>query len=159
MKKTIYGQGNGYETYEVLDDMTVRTIDALQNDHYDFTFMEIGYPDEAGHHNLCTSEAYHNTVRACWQRVQKIKESLDDDYLYIVTVNHGGHDYNHGTNFSEDITIPIVFFGNTKGLCIIAQAVEHAQHRCHRHTQRQINAKCHGKISFPLLSGFGTFTR
>ena len=35
-------------------------------------------------------------------------DSLPDDYVIIVTADHGGHDRTHGTELKEDMIIPIM---------------------------------------------------
>ena len=36
---------------------------------------------------------------------------LPQEYSLIVTADHGGHDQNHGTECPEDMTIPMIFWG------------------------------------------------
>ena len=37
--------------------------------------------------------------------------SLSDDYTVIITADHGGIDYGHGGDTSEELTIPIFILG------------------------------------------------
>jgi len=41
-------------------------------------------------------------------------EALGDDYTYIITADHGGHDRTHGSDMPEDMIIPVII--NGKGI-------------------------------------------
>jgi arylsulfatase A-like enzyme len=39
-------------------------------------------------------------------------EAVGDEYVVVVTADHGGHDRDHGSELKEDMTIPLFFFGD-----------------------------------------------
>ena len=43
--------------------------------------------------------------------VEKLQNSISDDYTIILLADHGGHDRSHGSDMPEDMTIPILFCG------------------------------------------------
>ena len=46
-----------------------------------------------------------------WENIARIIETLPKDYAVIITADHGGHEYTHGTDMPEDMTIPLIFAG------------------------------------------------
>ncbi len=107
------GRVMGYETTNDL--LTEKLIETLKNGEYDFAFQYMGLTDWAGHKYGWMSEEYLAAMKQCWQNIKKIKNALEDDYMFIVTADHGGHDRGHGSDCKEDMTIPMFFFGNNKG--------------------------------------------
>jgi len=49
-------------------------------------------------------------VKASWKDIVKVTESLPDDYIVIVTADHGGHGRGHGADVPEDMTIPVIIY-------------------------------------------------
>ena len=43
-----------------------------------------------------------------FNNITKLYKSLPDDYVIIVTADHGGHDRTHGTELDEDMIIPMM---------------------------------------------------
>ena len=43
-----------------------------------------------------------------FNNIRKLYDALPDDYVIIVTADHGGHDRTHGTELNEDMIIPIM---------------------------------------------------
>ena len=43
-----------------------------------------------------------------FNNITKLYSNLPDDYVIIVTADHGGHDRTHGTELNEDMIIPIM---------------------------------------------------
>ena len=50
-------------------------------------------------------------VDKSWNNIHKIINSLPDDYVVIITADHGGHDRVHGSDIPEDMTIPVIIKG------------------------------------------------
>ncbi len=86
-------------------------IDYLAKNDTDFTFLYFGYPDDVGHRKGWMSDEYILAVKQSLQCAKKVVDALSDDYTVIITADHGGHDYTHGTDMSEDKTIPIIMHG------------------------------------------------
>jgi arylsulfatase A-like enzyme len=79
-------------------------------------FAHFPNPDYFGHRNGWMSEVYlyelRNTDAALARVLAKLDElSLTDETLVIVTADHGGHDFEHGSARAEDMTIPWVIAG------------------------------------------------
>ena len=81
-----------------------------ENDPY-LTFLYLGSPDEAGHAHGWMSDKYMQAMDNSWENIVRIMEAIPRDYAVIITADHGGHDYTHGTDAPEDMTIPLVFAG------------------------------------------------
>ena len=98
--------------YDVANDMTAdAAIDFLGKVDVDFTFLYFGYPDEAGHKYGWMSKEYFDALENSWGNIERVTESLGDDYTVIITADHGGHDRTHGTDMPEDMTIPVIVYG------------------------------------------------
>ena len=91
------------------------TVDAavnhIQSSEYDFTFLHLGSGDEIGHiHGWMSDEQIqHTSILDSF--VGEVLDSMSDDDTLIVHSDHGGHDRMHGTNSSEDMTIPWMAYG------------------------------------------------
>lgn len=103
------GRRIGYkEAGEVLTDELIRY---LKNYDTDFTFLYFGYPDMAGHSHGWMTDEYMEAIQSSWDNIEKIMAALGDEYTYIITADHGGHDRTHGTDLPEDMLIPIIING------------------------------------------------
>ena len=99
--------------YDVTNDMlTDSAIEYLKNNYVDFTFLYLGYLDEAGHAKGWMSDLYFEALDNSWRNIDRIAKTLPEDYVVIVTSDHGGHARSHGTDMPEDMTIPFIAFGN-----------------------------------------------
>ena len=90
------------------DIITNAAIDYLTKNDTDFAFLYLGYTDMAGHNYGWMSEQYMAAMENSFNNIFKVYESLDDDYVIIITADHGGHDRTHGTELDEDMIIPII---------------------------------------------------
>ena len=98
--------------YDVANPMTAdAAIDFLSKVDVDFTFLYFGYPDAAGHGYGWMTEQYFESLENSWYNIERVIESLSDDYAVIITADHGGHDRTHGTELPEDMTIPVIMYG------------------------------------------------
>jgi len=86
-------------------------MECLRNHEIDFAFVYFGYPDAAGHKRGWLSDAYMDAVHKSWENIEKIVAALPEDYVVIVTADHGGSGRDHGKDVPEDMTIPIFIFG------------------------------------------------
>ncbi|MBQ8209489.1 MAG: alkaline phosphatase family protein [Clostridia bacterium] len=103
------GRRIGYkEAGEVLTEEAIRY---LKNYDTDFTFIYFGYPDMAGHNHGWMTEEYMEAIQSSWDNIEKLMSELGDEYTYIITADHGGHDRTHGSNMHEDMLIPIIING------------------------------------------------
>ena len=68
--------------------------------------------EKGGHDNGWMSETYLDYISFAIDNVKRVVEEVGDQYTVIVTADHGGHDRSHGTDMSEDMTIPMFFCGD-----------------------------------------------
>ena len=77
----------------------------------DFAFLYLGYADEVGHKYGFMSPEYRRALENSWENIDRIRRSLSGTYTVIVTADHGGHERMHGTDLPEDMTIPVIAWG------------------------------------------------
>lgn len=103
------GKKLGYlETGEML---TGELINYVKTFDTDFTFFLMGYTDWAGHKFGWMSDEYISAMESSWSNIEKIMTELGDEYTYIITADHGGHDRTHGSDMPEDMIIPVMLCG------------------------------------------------
>ena len=105
----IKGATHGWEN--VNNRLTDAAIGYINENMPELTFLYLGYTDEAGHAHGWMSEQYMYSLENSWENIARIMEAIPKDYAVIITADHGGHDYTHGTDKPEDMTIPLVFAG------------------------------------------------
>jgi predicted AlkP superfamily pyrophosphatase or phosphodiesterase len=79
-------------------------------------FVHLSDPDRAGHSSGWMGEAYGRAVRQADAALAQLLTSADTaygagNYSVIVTADHGGHAYGHGTEDPQDVTIPWIAWG------------------------------------------------
>lgn len=103
------GRRIGYkEAGEILTDEMIKYLKEFDTD---FTFLYFGYTDMAGHKSGWMSKEYMDAVYNSWDNIEKIISELGDEYTYIITADHGGHDRTHGSTMPEDMLIPVIIRG------------------------------------------------
>ena len=100
------GRLYGYD--KANDIITDAAVDFLTKNEIDFTFLYLGYTDMAGHNHGWMSEQYMAAMENSFANITKLYDKLPDDYVIIVTADHGGHDRTHGTELNEDMIIPMM---------------------------------------------------
>ena len=90
------------------DIITDAAVNYLTKNETDFTFLYLGFTDMAGHNYGWMSDEYMKAMENSFANITKLYEKLPDDYVIIVTADHGGHDRTHGTELNEDMIIPIM---------------------------------------------------
>lgn len=93
------------------DIVSAAAAEYLNKNYVDFAFLYLGYADSAGHKNGWMSDEYMEAIENSWRNIKMVMSSLPEDYTVIITADHGGHDRLHGTDLSEDMTIPIIING------------------------------------------------
>lgn len=92
--------------------ITDAAIQYINAEEPDFLFLYLGETDEVGGHDCgWMSEQYMKSVSKALSCVEKLQNSISEDYTIILLADHGGHDRCHGDDIPEDMTIPIVFCG------------------------------------------------
>jgi len=79
-------------------------------------FVHLPDPDTAGHSSGWMSEAYGRAVHDTDKALDDLLDAADeaygkDNYSVVVTADHGGHGYGHGTSDPLDVTIPWIAWG------------------------------------------------
>jgi predicted AlkP superfamily pyrophosphatase or phosphodiesterase len=79
-------------------------------------FVHLSDPDRAGHSSGWMSPAYGRAVAAVDGAMARLLSSADtafgkDNYTVIVTADHGGHEFNHGSDDPRDVLIPWIAWG------------------------------------------------
>lgn len=98
----------------------------------DFAFVYLGLLDETGHAHGWMGEEYLEICRRSLDLIRQLVEVFAGDYTILITADHGGHAYMHGTEEPEDMTIPLVCIGPdfapgshfaSAGICDIAPTI------------------------------------
>jgi len=79
-------------------------------------FVHLSDPDAAGHRAGWMSEDYGRAVTSTDRAIGDLIEATDAafgarDYTLIVTADHGGHGYDHGSADPRDVRIPWIAWG------------------------------------------------
>lgn len=109
-KKYIAGETEGWE---ISNELTAEECKKhLLNTPTDFTFLYLGNLDEQGHRYGWLSEEYYKALNDSFNLIDNIiTEAITNEYTVIITSDHGGHDYGHGSTLQEDMTIPLFIIG------------------------------------------------
>ena len=90
--------------------LTDDAISLIKNDITDFTFLYLGWTDEAGHDCGWMTEEYIHSIYSSMDCIERVTRALQDDCLMVLLADHGGHDRCHGTDMPEDMKIPLFFY-------------------------------------------------
>ena len=104
------GRDVGYDKANNI--VTDAAIECLSQNYIDFAFLYLGYTDMAGHEYGWMSKEYMNAIENSLDNIERIINSLPDDYTVFITADHGGHDRIHGTDMKEDMLIPLIIVGD-----------------------------------------------
>jgi predicted AlkP superfamily pyrophosphatase or phosphodiesterase len=78
---------------------------------FDLMFVHLPQTDLTGHAQGWMSSAYLDAVADADRAVGRVLAALPAGTTVIVTADHGGHDWNHGTTQASDMRIPWVMAG------------------------------------------------
>lgn len=102
------------DQYELNDIVTNNAIEHIAEFGSEFSFVYFGMPDSIGHKYGWMGDEYNKAMRHCFKNLQKLTDTLGDEYAVIVLADHGGHERMHGTTEDSDMTIPL--FIKAKGV-------------------------------------------
>ena len=89
----------------VLTDEAIRLID---RHHPDFVFLYmVETDDKGGHKHGWMSEEYFRYISVAIENVKRVMERFGEEYSFLITADHGGHDRSHGSDLPEDMTVPL----------------------------------------------------
>ena len=77
----------------------------------DFAFLYLAWTDEVGHEFGWMTPEYLECVKDSWKDIQRVRDSIPEEYAVMVIADHGGHDRTHGYTYPEDMTIPVIIHG------------------------------------------------
>jgi predicted AlkP superfamily pyrophosphatase or phosphodiesterase len=88
----------------------------LENQKPNVLFVHLPDPDAAGHSSGWMSPAYGQAVQAADTALGQLLSAADSsygkgNYSLLVTADHGGHAYGHGTSDPQDVMIPWIAWG------------------------------------------------
>lgn len=98
-------------------DRTVAHVEAyLVHNRPNLMFVHFREPDRAGHMFRWMSWPYGRAVRAADRAVARVLSAADrafgaGNYTVLVTADHGGHGWLHGSDDPRDTTIPWIAWG------------------------------------------------
>jgi predicted AlkP superfamily pyrophosphatase or phosphodiesterase len=98
-------------------DRTVGDVrEYLADNRPNLLFVHLADPDRAGHDSGWMSSSYGRAVQVSDAAVGRLLAAADaaygrGRYTMIVTADHGGHDYDHGSADPRDVTIPWIAWG------------------------------------------------
>jgi len=93
------------------DTQLTETALSMLSNFPDFCFAYLGCLDTAGHRHGWMSEEYLRTLENADRCLGQLVEALPKDGLLVVLSDHGGHDFGHGSDLPEDLTIPVILYG------------------------------------------------
>ena len=108
LTRATYYCGRQY-SYDVADRKVTEDAERMfqSGEAPDFIFFYQCLPDEMGHKYGWMSEEYLKAVSTSLDNVMRLYRQLPEDYCFILTADHGGHDRSHGTDSAEDMTTPV----------------------------------------------------
>lgn len=83
----------------------------LSNPQNGFMFVYFGSVDTAGEEYGWMTERYLAQVEFVDNLLGRLIETLPEDATLLIQADHGGHDFRHGTDLPEDMTIPWMMAG------------------------------------------------
>ncbi len=103
---------NAYTEENSDTSLTISALERIKTSNPDFVFLYMVETDEkGGHDNGWMSDEYLRRISVALDNALKVIKECEDEYTIIITADHGGHDRVHGTDLSEDKTIPNFFIG------------------------------------------------
>ncbi len=92
--------------------LTGSALDYIKLEKPDFAFLYLGETDEKGHSTGWMSDVYLECIKCAMDNVKRVIETLGNEYTVIVTTDHGGHGWGHGSDIPEDMIIPVFCCGD-----------------------------------------------
>ena len=113
-------------------DLTAKTIELLENSHPTLVFYYQGNIDAAGHRFGFSPEVsdYMDAIELADARIGRVLEAVRqrpdfprEDWLFVVTSDHGGIGKGHGGHTPEERIIPFIASGGTVPKGLISQQI------------------------------------
>ena len=91
--------------------LTDRCLWRLRHSKPDFVFLYLGQTDDAGHKFGWMSDEYFDALENSLQNIHRVLAQKPEEYVVIITSDHGGHGRTHGMDIPEDMIIPMAAIG------------------------------------------------
>jgi len=91
--------------------ITKEAIHYLENYKFNFLFVYFGTVDTMGEEHGWMTERYFEQVEIVDGLVGSVLNVLPADSTVLIQADHGGHDFGHGSDLPEDMTIPWMLAG------------------------------------------------
>jgi len=110
-----------------------RTVDDvrayLQTERPNVLFVHLSDADAAGHSSGWMSNAYGRAVQATDAALAQLLVAAEEaygvgNYSVLVTADHGGHGYGHGTKDARDVTIPWIAWGQGVKVGVLDEKID-----------------------------------
>ena len=88
--------------------LTAEAKSLIKQSAPDFVFLYIENTDSVGHIYGWGSEEYKKAVYHAFSCIEEIVSDLPKEYSVLITADHGGHEFTHGSKADCDMTIPIL---------------------------------------------------
>jgi predicted AlkP superfamily pyrophosphatase or phosphodiesterase len=101
----------------------------LETDKPNLLFVHLSDPDRAGHSSGWMSADYGRAVIDADIAVKNLMQAADTaygagNYSLLVTADHGGHAYGHGTSDPLDVTIPWIAWGRGVTAGVLKESID-----------------------------------
>lgn len=129
---SFFVSGAFYPCEKANEMVTENALSYIKEEKPDFAFVYLGLVDHVGHAHKWMGEEYMQACRQSLDEIQRLTECFKEAYSIIVTADHGGHEWMHGTMEKEDMLIPLVCIGpdfqpgarfESAGICDIAPTI------------------------------------
>lgn len=107
-------------SYEAFDELVATALEVIPRLKPTLSFVYLEGPDALGHLYGWMSPTYLKAVNKADDVVGSLMQALEAngdlaETLIVVLADHGGHERRHGTEMAEDMTIPLLIWG--QGIC------------------------------------------
>jgi predicted AlkP superfamily pyrophosphatase or phosphodiesterase len=107
---------NRYDTYDSPEETTRQVCDYITSKKPTFLFIQLDHVDGAGHKFGYKTPEYLKAVAKADSLAGSIMESIrrvgiEDNTLVMIVSDHGGINKGHGGESSDEIAVPVIFYG------------------------------------------------
>lgn len=107
----INGETEGWEESNKL--LADAATEHILNTPTDFVFLYLGFLDDSGHRCGWLSDEYYYALNESLALVKAVSDAATKNgYTVILTSDHGGHGFAHGSTLPEDMTVPLFIIGD-----------------------------------------------
>jgi len=108
--------GYSYGQYASAAAVFADAMKSIEENELDFSFVYNVIPDEVGHEYGWMTTEYFDSINFSFDNIEKlIGKYGTEEYTFIITADHGGHNRIHGEDIPEDMTIPVFILGEGFG--------------------------------------------